>query len=345
MTIRNTQPSWPMDATTLPQPRVGAQLMWAIRKALGAFGCVAAAFGGELVLQKGGLAQAWNAHPMLLVCVLLGAMPGCLFLGLALIGVLANRPIWHAAATVLSDVPSEPAASDEFPYQMSGRTLYAWTPLQGAWRLAPKADELRSARRFSVPLIVIAFGSLIAFFWFAADLPLFARLLISAILMLGAVTICAIFWFPPDRCRPLPSIVLNPQKRMCEIGPVPAVAVAFDSIVAVQMCAYRRKARAAVGDGIEVNLVVLADRREKSTGHECYRRIPLMNIYAPIWMKTPLAVELAERLGVPLLCHATQEHWRTERSAAKLRPAPARPTLRAFTYLRSMSHLARDGQS
>jgi len=344
MTDRNTQPSWPMDATTLPQPRVGAQLVGAIRMALGSFGCVAAAV-GEFVLQKGGLVQAWNTHPLLLACALLATMPGCLFLGGALIGVLANRPIRHAAATVLSDVPSEPVASDDFPYQMSGRTPYGWTPVQGAWRLGPKADELRSARRFSVPLIATLFVSLIAFFWFAAGLPLFERLLTIAILMLGAVTICAIFWFPPDRWKPLPSIVLIPQKRVCEIGPVPAVTVAYEAIVAVQMCAYRRKARATVGDGIEVNLVVLADPRDSSAGHECYWRIPLMNIFAPIWMKTPLAVELAERLAVPLLCHATREHWHTERLAAELRPVPAEPTLGAFAYLRSKFHLARDGQS
>lgn len=320
MTDRGTNRSWPTEATTLPIPRIGM----AVAATLG----LSAAFGAFTALpvwyvrELGGIAAAWaDCPPCLIAIPLFGTGSALALVAFAWIvaSIVRNGPVGHAAASVLPDVPREPVDANNDFFGNSPSVKYVLKPVEHGWWFGPAAAPMRGVRRFGIPWMTFITGGIITIIWLFTDRELAEK---SAFTMVGVAAwaaMCAILWFLPKMVRPLPFLTIDIERRVCEIGPAPAISVPLDRVVAVQLCACRFRSEDTIADGVQANLVWLADEAE--TTHEGrYQRAPLMFFVSEICPWARLAGELAQTLGVPLVCHASREDWLAERAAARLRP-------------------------
>lgn len=156
--------------------------------------------------------------------------------------------------------------------------------------------------------------------WLSTDDPIVNKSLITCLVVAAWVLTCVVLWFLPNLIKPSPFAAIDLASGVCKLGPEPLTSVPLDQIVAVQLCACRRMRQNDIADGIEVNLVWRPTGNDAEAEIEKYRRMTLMFIVGPaVFRPAQLAGQLAEKLGVPLVCHATREHWRVERRAARLR--------------------------
>lgn len=313
MNTRHTAPTWPMEATTLPEPRVRQTLTTAAALAIGC--CCAAAIALWPVVRAGGLAKAWPDEVPLLIgagAFALGALLALAAFAWIAVGAWRNGPVWHAAAGVLADVPSEPVSAAESLFALSPRARYGLELTDVGWWFGPKPGASRASRRLGIPLISIVAAAALIVVWGREDLTRTGKIFGTVGVMFAWDIVCAVLWFRFRPVEALPFVILDERRRICEIGPEPVSVIPFDRVVAVQLCACRRKHYDSISDGIEANLVCLGDDSEPPDDL-LYLRTPLMFFTSDVGRKGRLAGQLAEQLGVPLLCHATREHWRSQR--------------------------------
>lgn len=322
MANRHPPQSWPMDATRLPQPGIGLALAATAILLVGF--CGATALFAWHVQQIGGIAGAWANEPPALIGVgafALGTALALVAFFAVMLSVLRNAPVWHAAASVLSDIPSEPVDGRDHPFGDIQPEEYVLKPVEGGWWFGLKAKNLHYGFRwFGIPWMTLVSGVIVLVIWRYTDNPRAIKAAFTCFLAFACGMMCVIFWYLPKMIKALPFAAIDLASGVCKLGPEPITSIPLDQIVAVQLCACQRRRQDSITNGIEVNLVWQPESEHAEPDMQKYRRMTLMFIVGPsVCRKARLAGELAEKLGVPLVCHATAEHWRLERRATKLR--------------------------
>jgi hypothetical protein len=105
------------------------------------------------------------------------------------------------------------------------------------------------------------------------------------------------------------------KERVCQIGTCPDDTISLSQVVAVQLCAACRRWDDGMDKMFQLNLVW-----ENPDGADAltprYRRRNILSTTTAQGL-APVAEKFAEALGVPLLHHATREHWQREREASR----------------------------
>ena len=278
----------------------------------------------------------------------------CAVLGISLIAIGISAFVWaasgsrhkpfrHATNDVLPEVPREPVLADGTMFFGSPR--HRLVQDDGAWRFEPDPERARRQRRIilwlGLPLalvmeVVTVTGLL------PADLGSWrwALHLLIALAVAGVMAFSHLLmtWMTtamerqiptltiPDGggdlvfARPGPSpLMLKLAKRFRSTVPPPVMAddtviIPRSAVLAVQLCACRGVIASGRGrstqEGIGLNLVWRTET--------AIRRVTLITVSTGQQLAQQ-AVALADHLAVPLLHHATPEHWATERLRAKHR--------------------------
>ena len=227
-----------------------------------------------------------------------------------------NWPFRHAADDVLPDVPRSPVNRAEIISY--GQLTHAILPTEHGWCLRPRPNLFRFRPLYigSFMLLVAALAiGMIAHGDFPRSTKLFAGMMF---VMGGAVVVLVVVWFDRRALQQMLTLEVEPAAGVCRINSQPPREVSLADLVAVQLCACRcklgAKRTAEIFDAVELNLVWTGPA-EASDGCP-YDRMTLLSTTGELTQQAQLASALADKLGVPLLYHATQEHWRVEREAA-----------------------------
>jgi hypothetical protein len=294
----------------------------------------------EALHKAGSLGQLWQQEKGWFV-------GGAVALGFALIGsllvvawfatVIGNRPFRHAAAGVLPDVPSNPL---NIPGAWShGRVTHEWMPTAHGGILVPRRGVTRVASVFIAVWCALTYAVCVTLVWVfvpAATMSNIVKILICLFVLFPALTLAILpIWLIKWSYNKLPEVQLGGLHRPFEVdnlhktvqlsGSDGGRIIPLDQVAALQLCALRQKIgfrqSGSQTDSVELNLVLWSDVATNG-GKRAYERqnLLIMGFFGQPSRLTELAVTLADALGVPLLNHATREHWDVERRAARARP-------------------------
>lgn len=255
------------------------------------------------------------------------------FIGLSLLmttalclAALANRPFRHATDDVLPEVPREPLLESG---QVSFAALtHRLEQSASAVRLIPIPDLYRRTRLVAFLWINLIAVVTTAFIWWSPP-PAVAFAPSTALLTVGVFSAgnlsAWLFSFLIDRAKQqLPALEADLNANQCRINTAHAErSFVLSDVIAVQLCSARRilnlnQAGLQYFSALELNLVWTGSS-PPSPGGAVLQRATLVNLRGQGHRAVPLARELADALGVPLLNHATPEHWKVEGRRSKAR--------------------------
>jgi len=313
---RSGVPGWPTTKSQIGRPWIRLAVAILILFLAIGFGCIAVAF------------QEWDSK----VPIVVGWVLGGGFILFALVGLaalvsdrLAIRSFEHATEEVLPLVPREPLLA---PGQVSFSHLtHQLETTSAGCRLVPKRSTFQRIDRFLYSWMVFISVLATALIWALPGsgwIPVNEKVGISAAFCVIAF-VCAwlISGFYHGAMEGLVVVEIDRDQGVCVLTfPDETLTVPLQQFVAVQLCAAIRKVDLSDGPtsfpAVELNLVLEND--ESADSSNPYRRITVMNLKAGFDRLIPIGRGLADALGVPLLNHATPEHWKLEEDRSKERP-------------------------
>ncbi len=238
--------------------------------------------------------------------------------------IRSRKPFRHAASDVLPDVPREPVPVPP-EAKFDGRMPYEWLPADdptdrgGLLRPIPNYLRLGNWAIILWITFIALFASTLP--WIVNDPKDFsAKVGLSSLITLlglfcGGVGAGLFIWLRKVPFQMLVPVRVDWKEHVCQLGTRPDDKLPLSQIVAVQLCAACRRTAGGVDKMFQLNLVwENPDRADVS--EPCYHRRNLLSTTTPQGLE-PVAEQLAEALGVPLLHHATREHWQREREASR----------------------------
>jgi hypothetical protein len=319
-------PSWPTTESTLFLPGLRTFLVAGMLLATVGIGASVAIWPRFLIdwRRAGSVSQLWREQsPWPVVWPILGFAAIWGVGVLVALALISNRPFRHAAPGVLPDVPSGPVNAPGGTAH--GRITHVLLPAENGWCLGPCPDLYRRTPLYMRVFMLFVAALMIAMM-VVSGMP--GREIIffgAACVVIGSLTAGLIGYFFVVSRNWLLTLVVDPAQGLCRINSKPPRVIPWANLTAVQLCACRRKVgdkyNLSIYDVVELNLVWRTMQETAPASNSWYERLTLVeNKAVPEPRLAQLAEEFAERLGVPLLYHATEEHWRLERKAAKARP-------------------------
>jgi|GEM_PF-5870627 len=241
---------------------------------------------------------------------------------------MKNPPFLHADPSVLPDVPREPLLSSG---QLSFSIITHQLELTATgFRLSPIPGFIRRAAWFLSFWITVMLAIVITIIWgppieFSTSVPLrigFTGFSVLVTLMM----IGLIHWMWDRAASGLATLIFDATSNTCRIDrEQESITIPASDVAAIQLCAARRRTADRDGEvtlyfAVELNLV-WQDSDPPTSAATTWERATLMNHNGPAYQLVPIATKLADQLQVPLLNHATPEHWKWERQRSKTRPA------------------------
>jgi len=228
------------------------------------------------------------------------------------LGKLANRFFQHATEDVLPDVPREPLlAPGQINYSL---VTHQVEPTASGIRLVPKPNLFKT--RDLLIFLWMTFISImsIAAVWLAPmnrNDPVEIKVLITVGIIVSGysgVWIISSLWHGSE--TGLSAFVIDLHHRHCVLTCGKETStVSMDKLVAVQLYAAYRKDAESKFPAVELNLMWKGDCEIHDTSDR-FERSTVMILGCGFHRLIPTAQELEKVLGVPLLNHATPEHWK-----------------------------------
>jgi hypothetical protein len=314
--MANQIASWRVEETRIHRPNV----------LLGALFCaVFVAIGvGIWPLTAG---SPLDGAPAVVNALLRNALPG-LSVGLGLIGLAAiawdvirrRRPLRAAGPGVLPEVPTEPV--NDTRRVAHAHVRHEIKSTDTGWSLVPRHRAINRTSLLVTAWIGLTVVGVNALLWSVGpDDQQRQKWWVTAASVMAGIGMTAVVWFVTrDSNRRARRMDVDLQQRTVHIDAERTVPL--DDVVAIQICPLRIKIgpTPVVGkrwgydaDALEVNAVLRDSAGEID-------RETLYVVCADLPGAAELAAELAGRLGVPLLNHATAEYWPAEIRRAKDRP-------------------------
>lgn len=251
--------------------------------------------------------------------------------------------IWHAAADVLPDVPSEPVIREGSV--VHGRLTHELCEDSSGWQFRPCARLRRSNGRFLVGFgtpFLILFAAVLT--WVLHSQVGFANWFIAALCAVTATLVCGgtatlligLTMRADYRRHCLLLIPCHRGDLELELSPEPNVensdlheglkwvflgdavrqhaTIPRDTLAAVQLCPWKLKiGRSEIASAVQ-GVLVLASADKK------YLRLPIL-LTSDFVGAARLMRRLADTLHVPFLFSADAAGWKEEAARAKTRPA------------------------
>ncbi len=300
---------WRVETTSVYRPNVlVASVLCAIFVAIGV--------GIWLVLKGSVLHDA----PAAVNAILRNALPG-VWVGLGLVALAAiardairrRRPLLAASPDVLPEVPIEPVNDTQGIAHAHVRHEIKGT--DAGWSLVPRYRAINRTSLLAAAWILLTVAGVNVLLWsFGPGNFQRARIAMTAGSVMAGVGMMAFVWYATwDSRHRARRMDVNLKQRTIQIDddqPLP-----LDNLVAIQICplrikipptpAFGKRWPGTDGDALEVNAVL------HGSGGEIDRKT-LYVVLADLAGAAKLAADLAERFDVPLLNHATRDHWAAE---------------------------------
>lgn len=267
--------------------------------------------------------------------VIVGWIVGGAFVLFALVGLVLLisdrfriRRFEHATDAVLPLVPREPLLA---PRQISFSHLtHELETTPSGCRLHPKRSTLERIDRFLYAWMIIIGVLGVVLLWTLPGqrgMPFGVKTGISAVfLVTGLACAWLISRLYHGAMENLVVVDVDGDQEVCVLTfPDETLTVPIQQFVAVQLCAALRTVDLADGatsfPAVELNVVL--ENEESTDSSHPYRRTTVVNLNAGFDRLVPIGRGLADALGVPLLNHATPEHWALEEERSKGRSCEA----------------------
>ncbi len=134
-------------------------------------------------------------------------------------------------------------------------------------------------------------------------------------LFCGGAVAGLVIWLRKVPFQMLVPVRVDWKEHVCQVGTSPDENIPLAQVVAVQLCAACRRSDDGMNKMFQLNLVWENPDRADGLKPRYHRRNLLSTTVSQ--GLAPVAEQFAEALGVPLLHHATPEHWQREREASR----------------------------